>query len=758
MATVILQRAKGARDSEISNKVLTFLGKLQEDHTRSGVHIEPLNHCVDPTVRTGRVDKFWRAVLFEVYGGSNPTYVYVGTFPHDDAIAFARRSSLRINPVNGVAELRFAEVPIDAADRSSRVPAGTPGADTPPVSDRATAAAAGDRRERATGHEPSAPAHEGPSLLAAFGLDRIALVDELGLDADLADRALAARTEDTLLEIAGSSVAAWQGLVLVELAAGVGLSDVREKFGLDQPAPEGEDRMLRALAHPAARLEFAWIEDEAEMRAIIEAKDADAWRVYLHPAQRNWVERSYNGPLRVSGGAGTGKTVVVVHRARSLARKIPSSRILVTTYTTNLADALTGSLRTLDSRVTFASQLGEPGIRVSGIDATARAVLRAAHGSVAAAAETVLGTGRDEVTGVTPAGAWKSAIDAVGPDLPEALLTPVFFADEYELVVLPGRITTEAAYLRARRPGRGFALDRTKRSQVWAVIEAYRAAARANGSIDFAEAAAIAAAWLDEHGPMVDHVLVDEGQDLRPTHWQMLRALVGEHRDDMFIAEDSHQRIYGPSITLGRLGIKIVGRSKRLTLNYRTTAENLRWAMSVLDGGDYHDLNGEDEKHREYRSARQGPEPLLLPASSIVDELDQSADLLRRWLDEGVTPEQIGILVRDRFQRERVVGGLGERGVKVRSVDREAIKPGQPVVLTMHRAKGTEFERILLFGVQEGSIPAAMREAQYDEVAKADALLRERSLLYVAGSRARDVLAITWAGDRSPLLPGRLTR
>ena len=84
---------------------------------------------------------------------------------------------------------------------------------------------------------------------------------------------------------------------------------------------------------------------------------------------------------------------------------------------------------------------------------------------------------------------------------------------------------------------------------------------------------------------MADHVLVDEGQDLGPAHWQLLRALVGEHADDLFIAEDSHQRIYGQRVVLSQFGIRIVGRSQRLTLNYRTTAQNLAYAITVLEGG-----------------------------------------------------------------------------------------------------------------------------------------------------------------------------
>lgn len=138
-------------------------------------------------------------------------------------------------------------------------------------------------------------------------------------------------------------------------------------------------------------------------------------------------------------------------------------------------------------------------------------------------------------------------------------------------------------------------------------MAAYRAQNRVEGTLDFAEAAAVAAAHLDRAGPLADHVLVDEGQDLSPAHWQLLRALVASGPDDLFTAEDSHQRIYGARTVLGRYGIRIVGRSQRLTLNYRTTAQNLRYSMTLLDGGEYVDLEEQPEATG-YRSARSGPD------------------------------------------------------------------------------------------------------------------------------------------------------
>jgi superfamily I DNA/RNA helicase len=478
--------------------------------------------------------------------------------------------------------------------------------------------------------------------------------------------------------------------------------------------------------------------------------------VFLHPLQRRYVERSFNGPFRLSGGAGTGKTVVLLHRARMLARRTPEARILVTTFTTNLADAVRADLRRLDPDLSMASRLGEPGMYVAGIDAVAATVLRQGRTDLDADVQAVLGTGGTIGSRMAP-NPWRAALDTAGGDLPGALRSEAFLTAEYGSVILPNRITTREQYLRVRRPGRGVALDRAKRATVWDVIAACRAQARVNGTLEFAEACAIAAEHLnrraDTDGHLFSHVVVDEGQDLAPTHWQLLRALVGEHANDLFIAEDSHQRIYGRRVALSQHGIKIVGRSQRLTLNYRVTAQTLQWALGVLRGGAYLDLEEQSEQACGYQSARTGDDPDRLACSSLSEELDRAADVVRSWTAETDAPETIAVLVRDRWQRDRVAAGLTERGVLIRAVDREEIKPGQPVVLTMHRAKGTEFSKVLLFALAEGNIPASLRDQSYSDEARQDAELRERSLLYVAATRARDQVAFTFHGTPSPFLP-----
>jgi superfamily I DNA/RNA helicase len=731
MASIIMSKVAGKLDPSVKKKAYAFLEKLAEDDTTPGLHIEPIAASADDKVRTGRVDQFYRAVLFKVSGSGGPTYVFHGIWPHDEAIAVAKKTRLTVNPVNGIAEIIVVSAPAE------------PTAPTGP-------------------HHVAVSAAPAPApLLTTLGIGRKDLIEVLGIEESLAGRALAAPDEDALFALAEHAVE-WQGLALIDLAAGRSVAEVQDRLSLTEPpvdeSENDEERLVRGLRHPAAQASFTWIESNEELRRVIEDGDFGAWRVFLHPEQRKYAERSYNGPFRLSGGAGTGKTVVLLHRARMLAYREPGARILLTTFTTNLADQIRDDLLRLDPDLPRASELGQPGSCVYGIDALASAILRSAGTDVAADAETVLGVGSEHITGRTPHGVWQDALNAAGGELPETLRSTAFLAAEYAQVILPNQITTRETYYKVRRPGRGVALDRGKRAATWNVVEAYRAQSHIAGTIDFAEAAMIAAAHLERTAAQggdhsADHVLVDEGQDLGPAHWQLLRALVGEHANDLFIAEDSYQRIYGRSVVLSQLGIRIVGRSQRLTLNYRTTAQNLRYAVGVLEQGSYVDLEEEPESASRYRSARNGPVPRLIPSVTLSEELDEAAQVIGEWVEQSDAPETIAVLVRDQWQRDRLVTGLAERGVTIRAVEREHIKPGQPVAMTMHRAKGTEFSKVLLFGVNRDSIPRLLREEQYAPDAWTDALLRERSLLYVAATRARDELAVSWNGEPSQLAP-----
>lgn len=733
MANLVIasnSKAMSKLDGSIKNKVYDFFEKLSADDTQPSLHIEPLHVATDPRVRTGRVDLHYRAVLFRVDDkSSGPTYIYMGTWGHDEAIKLAERATLRVNPINGTLE-------------------GLIGEPAAPVAS-----------------EPIAPVRvEKPAVmyLAGFGYKLEDLTEGLGLSPAVAERAMAAPDESTLLDAAAGALD-WEGSALLDLATGLAISDIREKHGFSSEpidtSRDGDQQIIDALARPASKMQFAYIEDNAELRRIIEGGDFAAWRIFLHPEQLKYVESNYSGAFRLSGGAGTGKTVVAIHRARRLARDNPQARIVLTTYNKTLAEGLKADLRALDPEVVIAGKPGDRGVYVGGLDALGKAVLDLSSSALPAACESLFGRSGIEIGSkrTDSAAVWREVAGSVDSGLDTKLATPAFLESEYVTVVLANRISALEQYAKVARPGRGVRLSRPQRIAVWKLVDAYRRQSQMNETISFPEVLALAAEALliraeGGGGYLADHVVVDEAQDLHAAHWALLRGLVAEGQNDLFIAEDSHQRIYGSPIVLGRFGIKIVGRSRRLTLNYRTTAQNLRFAMGVLAGADFQDLEQGDETSSDYRSARNGPEPELIPCPDQGIELERVADKIKSWLDEGVLPESIAVLTRSQDERDRFVRGLGERGVSARALDKAAAGPGHPLVMTMHRAKGMEFSRVILSGADDKHVPAAATMRNVPDEERAEALLRERSLLYVASSRARDALVVTWSGKRSELL------
>lgn len=738
MANLVIasnSKAMSKLDGSIKKKVYDFFEKLNADDTSPKLHIEPMNVAADSRVRTGRVDLHYRALLFKVddKSGGVPTYIYMGTWNHDEAIKLAETATLRVNPINGTLEGLIGES-APAIQAASEVVV------------------------------PEPVMKQELSYLAGVGYTLGDLTEGLGIDPVLAARVMAAPDESSVLDAAERALG-WEQSALLELVTGTSIEDIREKHGFaDKPVDtdlDDDEQIITALKRPASKMQFAFIENDEELRRIIEGGDFAAWRIFLHPEQQKYVDSDFSGPFRLSGGAGTGKTVVAIHRARRLARANPQDRIILTTFNATLAQGLKADLEALDPGLTIADKPGDAGVYVGGIDALGRDVLqRAAREIAVAASENVFGrSGLEFGSKRTNADAvWREVAQSVDSGLDAKLSTPAFLEAEYVAVVLANRITTLEEYAKVARPGRGVRLSRPQRIAVWKLIEAYRRQSQMDETLSFPEVLALAAEGLriqtEKFGRyLADHVIVDEAQDLHATHWSMLRALVPEGLNDLFIAEDSHQRIYGSPIVLSRFGIKIVGRSRRLTLNYRTTAQNLRFAVGVLSGAAYADLEQGQEKTSDYRSARNGPTPELIPCENQTAELDTVAATIKSWLDAGdVEPESIAVLVRSQDERDRFVRGLGERGVTVRAVDRNAATAGQPLVMTMHRAKGMEFSRVILSGADDKHVPSPATLRYLPDEERAEALLRERSLLYVASSRARDALVVTWSGTRSELL------
>lgn len=739
MADIVLARDTGTRrlDAAVRSKVYDFLDQLRTAETSEATgYLAPIDDARDHRVRLGRVDIYHSAVVFRVDPAKgNVTYIFTGVWHHDEARTFARRSILRVNPVSGVLECV-----LDGDSSHTKVS---------PLPDRGGGDAA------TAPHTP---------ILIDHGYTVGDLVDRLGLDRGIAERALTAADHAALTRIAdtaGTEAGGWQRDVLLDLAAGDKIDDIRERYhlgtGASDRALDEERRIVAALEHPTSKMHFAYIGDDThELRRVIEQGDFTAWRTFLHPVQRRYAEQHYNGAFRLSGGAGTGKTVVLMHRAHRLWKRNPNARIVLTTFNTGLARVLEQNLRTLDPNVVVAPALGEPGIYVRSIDKLAHDVITTPD-HLDTAAQAVLGTRTSSALGTRAddrriQDAWSAASTSTGlKDEPDPQIgSAEFLGSEYINVFLARRVRTKDDYLRIPRRGRKVRLNRAQRIRVWHTVEEFRDICRRMRVVSYPEVLAVAAECLRMRAEktaerIADHVLVDEAQDLHAAHWAFLRAMTDEGPNDLFVAEDPHQRIFTEPLRLSDLGINIVGRSRRLTLNYRTTEQTLRFAVKILVDGTYLDLEGEQDSISGYRSARIGPPPKLLtpPASQ---QLPTVADQLQEWLAAGHTPNTLAILTRSREERKKVARYLGRHGIETVEYEDHPVGTDCVQVLTMHRAKGMEFSRVILMGVGPDFMAGPGKEA-LDRSANTDALLRERSLLYVSASRARDELVVIQGGS-----------
>ncbi len=546
--------------------------------------------------------------------------------------------------------------------------------------------------------------------------------------------------------------------VLLALYDGKGVEKVYEHVTAPVRAEEVVDPADFAAA--AARPATPVSSDDAAMQAIL-AESFARWQVFLHPAQHKHVVRDYSGPTRISGGPGTGKTIVALHRAGHLAGNLgpgDDKPILLTTFNRNLA---------ADLRARFLDLVGPELVErvdIVNIDKLASRVV----GESGAARQ------RRTIDDSAALREWAAMLTELG----DSRFDAEFLVAEWSEVILGQVLRTRTDYFRARRPGRGRALTRAERDAVWQLCERFarrldeagvwtwRQVAEHAARLEqdrAAEAARTArqppSASLTSSGSSrgyrYRHVIVDEAQDLSPAHWTMLRAMVAPDRNDLFLVGDTHQRIYDNHVTLGSLGVNIRGRSHRLTLSYRTTRQILRAALGLLTGETYDDLDGGSDDLDGYRSLLVGGEPVLQDAPTWAAELTLIRDQLHAWGEAGHGSTAVCLPTRQMVTD--VVAHLTASGLSAAEIGPDG--PRQPDAIhvgTMHRFKGLEYRRIIIAGAAAGLIPRAAiaRYQDLDARRYQRERARDRSLLFVAATRARDDLAIFWHGQPSPFLLG----
>lgn len=498
------------------------------------------------------------------------------------------------------------------------------------------------------------------------------------------------------------------------------------------------DDIAKALERMESRGRFVVVENEMELEEVLSAP-LEKWRVFLHPSQRRLVERKWNGPVRVLGGAGTGKTVVAMHRARWLARNLPEGeRILFVTFTRNLAADIENNLRSICSPQEMRR------IEVTNLDRWVHGFLRRRNYDF----QIVYNRGRSPWNEV-----WQQALGLRDSSLN---LPDAFYSDELDQIVLANGITTEAEYLRVARTGRGTPLRRAQRARAWPVFEDYRLNLSLQGGKEVDDAYRAAAALLaeDRGGLAYTAAIVDEAQDMGAQAYRLIRALVPEGPNDLFIVGDGHQRIYGRSrVVLGQCGIRIVGRSHKLRLNYRTTEETRSWAVRLLDGREIDDLDGGLDDHKGFKSLTHGP----LPQVIMFDSAEQQAEFIARWLGDlagsGKKLRSTCIVARTRVERDSIGEEVEKAGLPSVVLERDLPDDaGNDAVrlATMHRVKGLEFDRVIIASANEGLVPLTKAiQGHADDRAREWAETEERALVYVAATRARKELLVLGHGVAS---------
>jgi superfamily I DNA/RNA helicase len=461
----------------------------------------------------------------------------------------------------------------------------------------------------------------------------------------------------------------------------------------------------------------------------------EKWRVFLHPSQEKLVTKEFKGSCRVLGGAGTGKTVVAMHRAKHLARDVfkgKNDRILFTTYTANLAQNVEELLSTLCPDC-------KDRIEVIHLHSWAARFMKG-HGA-----------GFDIAEGEDLNDCWEQAW--IGVD--ETAFDVGFLRQEWEHVVQANGIETLTEYLKVSRTGRGHTLTRPQRGRIWRVFERFQQVLASRGRQEWLQAIRTTRRFLEEKKSSLPYraVIVDEAQDFHAEEWKLIRALVPAGANDLFLVGDAHQRIYGRKVALSRCGIQIQGRSSKLKINYRTTEQIRGWAMALLAGVEVDDLDGEKDRAEGYKSLLAGSKPEHHHFSTSQKEKEYLTGKIKELL-KSRNPEEICIVARTaKMLKDDYQGLLQSLAINHTVLDKNTNAAGGGVQLaTMHRVKGLEFPVMILAGMNSKIMPLRVASVEGDPASKAEHEDRERSLLFVAATRARDELLVTSWGKPSPFL------
>jgi superfamily I DNA/RNA helicase/mRNA-degrading endonuclease RelE of RelBE toxin-antitoxin system len=655
---------------------------LQTNPKQPGLQFHKLDRAKDPRFWSVRGTRDLRLIVHRTEDAL--LLCYAGH--HDDAYDWAERRKIEIHPKTGAAQIvvvretvqeipvpKYVEVPLPASPKA-KLFAGIP-----------------------------------DDELLGFGVPTEWLNDVRGA------------TEDTYLALS-DHLPREAAEALLELATG----------GKPEPAPmaiAGAD----PFQHPDAMRRFRVMHDVEELARAMEFP-WEKWTIFLHPAQRALVERTFNGPARVAGSAGTGKTIVALHRATFLARTNPDSRVLLATFSEPLANALRTKLRRLIGNEPL---LGER-IEVHSLDSIGRRLYELNVGRIALATKEGL----------------KCALRDAALRTKDGKFSPQFLFSEWQDVVDAWQLDSWESYRDVVRLGRKTRLPEKQRASLWSIFDDARNALRDRGEVTVPQMYSQLASKLKEKGRApFDYIVVDEAQDLSVAQLRFLAAFGGTRPNALFCAGDLGQRIFQQPFSWKALGVDVSGRSFRLKINYRTSHQIRNQADRLLDP-ELSDVDGIVEKRNGTISTFNGDPPEVAIAGSAEEEVEAVAAWIGRRSNEGVVPHEIGVFVRSEAQLDRARAAIERAGLQCNILNENVQTiSGLVSIGTMHLAKGLEFRSVAVMACDDEVLPLQERiESVGDDADLAEVYATERHLLYVACTRARDHLLVTGVDPASEFL------
>ncbi len=667
---------------EEQKAVKTTAFDLQIDPANPGMQFHKLDKARDKNFWSVRASGDLRIIVHKT--SDSLLLCYVGH--HDDAYQWAERRKLETHPKTGAAQL----VEIREAVQEITIPKYVEVAQQVP---------------------PKAPlfAHLASEALLSYGVPEEWLAD------------VRIANEDSILDIA-DHLPAEAAEALLELATG-------GKPTVTKAVPAVAD----PFNHPDALRRFRVMNNVEELERALEYP-WEKWTIFLHPAQRQLVERDYSGPARVSGSAGTGKTIVALHRAVFLVRSNPDARVLLTTFSETLANALRTKLRRL---IGNEPHLGER-LEVHSLDAIGLRLYELSFKRPRIASREMI----------------RQLLKEAASQVESRKFSLHFLFTEWEEIVDAWQLERWEDYRDVRRLGRKTRLPEQQRTNLWGIFDSVRAQLKTKGLITCAGMfSRLTVQMAERKKPPFDFAVIDEAQDVGIAQLRFLAALGRGRPNSLFFAGDLGQRIFQQPFSWKALGVEIQGRSRTLHINYRTSHQ-IRVQADRLLGPEAADVDGYTEDRRGTVSVFNGPVPIIQVLNSREEEIEKVASWLISLRKEGLTPHEMAIFVRSDAELDRAVAALESANIPFKVLDDKVeTAHGYASVSTMHLAKGLEFRAVAVMACDDEIIPLQERiESVTDDSDLREVYDTERHLLYVACTRARDHLLVTSVDPASEFL------